>query len=396
MKKIHAQAQISKTAVIHDDVIIEEGAIIHDYAVIYPNTIVHKNVEIYDHCVLGKVPTSPGCVERDFKEEYCPLEIGEGSILCPSVVLYTGTIIGSHTLLGDFCSIREECMVGDHCIISRNVSINYNTHIGNNTKVMDNTHLTGDMRIGNNVFISVLVASTNDNTMGREAYNEDHVYGAVIEDDVTIGAAANILPNVTIGKNATVGAGSVVTKDVPKNALVMGIPAKIIRFNDDTKEEGIEPQVQQSLYHVGDQATYSKTVSESDVYLYAGLTGDNNPAHINDEQAKQTPFKKRISHGMLTAGFISTVLGTKLPGPGTIYLGQDLKFKKPVYFGDTITAKVTIKEIKSKNNIMVLDTQCFNQKKEIVIEGTATVKLSEEQLDNRAGACDRQTDRQTE
>ena len=81
----------------------------------------------------------------------------------------------------------------------------------------------------NNVFISVLVATTNDNTMGREEYNADHVQGAVIEDDVTVGAAANILPQVTIGRNAIVGAGAVVTKSVPSNKVVMGVPAKIIR-----------------------------------------------------------------------------------------------------------------------------------------------------------------------
>lgn len=229
MKKVSECSDISKTAVIFDDVIIEEDVKIHDYVVIYPHTVIKKGTEIYDHCVLGKLPTSPGCIERDLKDKYEPLIIGENTILCPSVVLYTGTRIGKNTLLGDFCSIREECEVGYNCVISRNVSVNYNTKIGNNTKIMDNTHLTGDMRIGNNVFISVLVASTNDNTMGREAYDAGHVYGAVIEDNVTIGAAANILPNVTIGYNAIVGAGAVVTKDVPQNTVVMGIPANVVK-----------------------------------------------------------------------------------------------------------------------------------------------------------------------
>lgn len=102
------------------------------------------------------------------------------------VVLYAGTQIGSHNLLGDFCSIREECQIGNYCIISRNVSVNYNTKIGNDTKIMDNSHITGNMIIGNHVFITVLVATTNDNTMGREEYNGNHVRGAIIGDDVTI------------------------------------------------------------------------------------------------------------------------------------------------------------------------------------------------------------------
>lgn len=233
MKNISEKATIAKTAIIHDDVIIEDDVIIHDYVVIYPNTHIRKGAEIYDHCVLGKLPTSPGSVSRKLQDNYDVLVIGEYSILCPSVVLYTGSKIGSRTLLGDFCSIREECEVGDNCLISRNVSINYNTKIGNNTKIMDNTHITGDMVIGENVFISALVVTTNDNTMGRVDYSSDHVIGPVIEDNVTIGAGANLLPNIRIGYNATVGAGAVVTKDVPANKLVMGIPARVIRDVDE-------------------------------------------------------------------------------------------------------------------------------------------------------------------
>lgn len=229
MKKIDKSACIAETAVIYDDVEIGADVIIHDYVVVYPNTIIEKSCEIYDHCVLGKMPTSPGITSRELKSEYTKLVIGENCILCPGVVLYAGSVIGKNNLLGDFCSIREECEVGDNCIISRNVSVNYNTSIGNSTKIMDNTHITGNMKIGNHVFISVLVATTNDNTMGRVEYNEDHVQGAVIGDYVTIGAAANILPGVNIGENAIVGASALVTKDVPDNKVVMGVPARIIR-----------------------------------------------------------------------------------------------------------------------------------------------------------------------
>lgn len=229
MKNISKFAKIASTAIIHDDVTIEDDVIIHDFVVIYPNTTIKKGAEIFDHCVLGKLPTSPGITSRKIKNEYRQLVIGEESILCPSVVIYTGTTIGSKNLLGDFCSVREECEIGNECIISRNVSINYNTKIGNNTKIMDNSHITGNMSIGNNVFISVLVATTNDNTMGRLDYDENHVRGAIIEDNVTIGAAANILPGVKIGFNSIVGASAVVTKDVPESKVVMGIPAKVVR-----------------------------------------------------------------------------------------------------------------------------------------------------------------------
>ncbi len=238
MKVISEKACISETAILHDNVTIEDGVIIHDYVVIYPNTVIKRGTEIFDHCVLGKEPTSAGITSRELKRKYCPLIVGENCVLCPGVVLYTGSTVGNNNLFGDFCSIREECSIGNGCIISRNVSVNYNTTIGNHTKIMDNTHITGNMKIGNNVFISVLVATTNDNTMGREEYNPNHVSGPVIEDYVTIGAAANILPQITIGRNAIVGAGAVVTKNVPENKVVMGCPARIVR--DVNKENGIK------------------------------------------------------------------------------------------------------------------------------------------------------------
>ncbi|MDK2918402.1 MAG: 3-hydroxybutyryl-CoA dehydratase [Candidatus Petromonas sp.] len=124
---------------------------------------------------------------------------------------------------------------------------------------------------------------------------------------------------------------------------------------------------------IGDKAFFQKTITETDVYLYAGITGDINPAHINHEVSKDTFFKGRIAHGMLTAGLISAVLGVQLPGPGTIYLGQELKFTAPVRFGDTIKAEVeVIEKIEEKNRIK-LKTTCTNQKGEVVLEGIATV-----------------------
>ena len=125
--------------------------------------------------------------------------------------------------------------------------------------------------------------------------------------------------------------------------------------------------------NIGDKDSFEKTISESDVYLYAGITGDLNPAHINQREAETTMFKGRIAHGMLTAGFVSAVLGMKLPGPGTIYLGQELKFTSPVRFGDTIKAEVEVIEKFDEKNIMKLSTTCINQDGVIVLKGVATV-----------------------
>jgi 3-hydroxybutyryl-CoA dehydratase len=124
---------------------------------------------------------------------------------------------------------------------------------------------------------------------------------------------------------------------------------------------------------VGDRAEFGKTISESDIYLYAGITGDFNPAHINEEYARKTFFKTRIAHGMLAAGFISAALANQLPGPGTIYVKQELNFLAPVRIGDTVTATVEVMEILTEENRLRLRTTCTNQDGIIVLDGEALV-----------------------
>ncbi len=124
---------------------------------------------------------------------------------------------------------------------------------------------------------------------------------------------------------------------------------------------------------IGDKACFEKTISETDVYLFAGITGDLNPAHINQVASEQTMFKGRIAHGILVSGLISTVLGMYLPGPGTIYLGQELKFTAPVKIGDTIKAEVEVIEMVTEKNRIKLRTVCTNQDGKVVIDGVATV-----------------------
>lgn len=128
-----------------------------------------------------------------------------------------------------------------------------------------------------------------------------------------------------------------------------------------------------TIYHIEDltpgmSASTAKTVTEADIILFAGISTDVNPAHLDEEYAKNTMFGGRIAHGMLSAGFISAVLANKLPGPGTIYLSQTLKFKAPVRPGDTVTATVTVKEVNVAKNRVTLDTVCTVAGK-VVIEG---------------------------
>lgn len=128
-------------------------------------------------------------------------------------------------------------------------------------------------------------------------------------------------------------------------------------------------------YYLGQSASFSKTISEYDIYNFAGICGDFNSVHINKEEAKKSIFKGQIAHGILVSSLISTVLGMYLPGPGTIYLEQTLSFKKPVYIGDTITATVVIQEIENEKRIAKLKTTVTNQKLDTVVKGEALVKL---------------------
>lgn len=130
-------------------------------------------------------------------------------------------------------------------------------------------------------------------------------------------------------------------------------------------------------FEPGQKAVWTKTISESDVYAFAGITGDFNPLHVDREYAAKTRFGERIGHGMLTAGLISAVLGMMLPGPGGVFMSQSLKFVKPVRFGDTITAEAEVLSYRRDRGILTLKTTCRNQRGETVIEGEAVIMVEE-------------------
>ena len=125
---------------------------------------------------------------------------------------------------------------------------------------------------------------------------------------------------------------------------------------------------------VGDTASFSKTVTESDIANFAEVSGDFNPIHVDAEFASQSMFKERIAHGMLSASYISALLGNTLPGPNTLYLGQTLNFNNPVKIGDTVTATVTVAEKRDDKRILKLDTTVTNQRGDVVIDGGCVMK----------------------
>jgi 3-hydroxybutyryl-CoA dehydratase len=125
---------------------------------------------------------------------------------------------------------------------------------------------------------------------------------------------------------------------------------------------------------IGDEASLARTITEAHIVNFAGLTGDMNPLHVDAEYAAHSMFKARIAHGMLVAGLISAVLGTQLPGPNSIYLGQDLKFVAPVMIGDTIKVVVAVTGKRDEKRIVKLRTTAYNQRGEMVIDGNAVMK----------------------
>ena len=127
---------------------------------------------------------------------------------------------------------------------------------------------------------------------------------------------------------------------------------------------------------VGDTAALTKTITDEDIRTFAALTGDHNPIHLDDEYAATTRFGRRIAHGMLSAALISAVLANKLPGRGSVYLSQSLKFLAPVYPGDTVTARVTVTKLRADKPIVTLETVCTNQRDEQLLTGEAVVLVS--------------------
>lgn len=130
--------------------------------------------------------------------------------------------------------------------------------------------------------------------------------------------------------------------------------------------------------YLGKKAQFAKTISEFDIYSFAGITGDFNPVHVNEEVAKKSRFGKRIAHGMLSASFICTALGTKLPGEGTIHIKQELEFLRPVFIGDTITVQLEVLEIVGEKKYLKIASQIYNQHNELVVDGFSIVKAPKE------------------
>ena len=204
------------------------GAEIAPTAVVYPGTILAKGVKILDHAVVGKQPTlSPRSTAK--RESLPPLELGPGTIVSTGAIVFAGTKLGARVIVGDGARVRERCVIGDDVVIGSGSLIENDTTIGALTKIQAEAYITAYSTLEDEVFIAPCVVTTNDNFMGRTEKRHELVKGPTIRRRARVGGGAVLCPGVEIGEEAFVGAGAVVTRDVPPRVIVVGNPARVLR-----------------------------------------------------------------------------------------------------------------------------------------------------------------------
>jgi acetyltransferase-like isoleucine patch superfamily enzyme len=201
---------------------------VHQTAVVYPGTVLGNGVKVLEHAVVGKQPTlSPRSTAK--REPLPPTEIGDGTIISTGAVVFAGSKIGARVIIGDQSCVRERVTVGDDVVVGRGSLIENDTTIGALTKIQADAYITAYSTLEDNVFIAPCVVTTNDNFMGRTERRHELIAGPTIRRGARIGGGAVLCPGIEIGEEAFVGAGAVVTKDVPARMLVVGNPARVLR-----------------------------------------------------------------------------------------------------------------------------------------------------------------------
>ncbi|HLM35482.1 MAG TPA: acyltransferase [Gaiellaceae bacterium] len=215
------------------------AAEVHPTATVYPGTVLGEGAKVLENAVVGKQPTlSPRSTAK--REPLPPAEIGDGTIVSTGAILFAGTRLGARVILGDQACVRERCVIGDDVVVGRGSLVENDTTIGALTKIQADAYVTAYSTLEENVFIAPCVVTTNDDFMGRTERRHDRIKGPTIRRGARIGGGAILLPGVEIGEEAFVGAGAVVTKDVPPRKLVVGNPARVLR--DVPDDELLESQ----------------------------------------------------------------------------------------------------------------------------------------------------------
>lgn len=232
---IDPTAQIGEGCELGHHVVLEAavrlgaGCRIGHNVVVHEGTVLGQGVIVGVNAVLGRQPRPAPTSTIRIDEPMPGLEVGEGSSIGAGAVVYAGTRIGRQTMLADQSFVREKCTIGDRVIVGRGVTVENEVTIGDHTKIQTGAYVTGWTTVEDHVFLAPCVVMTNDNYMGRTQERFQFRGGPTIRHGARVGANSILLPNVEIGREAFVAAGSVVTRDVPEATLVMGVPARPVR-----------------------------------------------------------------------------------------------------------------------------------------------------------------------
>ncbi len=201
---------------------------IHPSAIVYPGTVLGEGVKILEGAVVGKQPSlSPRSTAK--REPLPPTVIGDGTIVSTGAIVFAGSTIGARVILGDQSCVRERVNVGDDVVIGRGSLVENDTTIGSMTKIQAEAYITAYSTLEESVFIAPCVVTTNDNFMGRTERRHELIKGPTIRRGARVGGGAILCPAIEIGEEAFVGAGAVVTKNVPPRKVVVGNPARVLR-----------------------------------------------------------------------------------------------------------------------------------------------------------------------
>lgn len=199
------------------------------YAVIHEDTVIGDDVRVDDHAVLGKLPMKAAASAVTKLRDLSPLTIANGCLIGAHVIVYRGAAIGAHVMLADQATVREDVTIGELTIIGRGVTVENKVSIGRRCKIETEAYITALSSIGEGCFVAPEVTFTNDNFLGRTKERFKHHKGVTLERGARVGANVTFLPGLTVGADALVAAGSLVTRDVPARMIVMGVPARPLR-----------------------------------------------------------------------------------------------------------------------------------------------------------------------
>jgi acetyltransferase-like isoleucine patch superfamily enzyme len=201
---------------------------IHSTAIVDPATLLGEGVRVLEHAVVGKQPVlSPRSTAR--REPLPPAVLGAGTVVSTGAIVFAGARLGARVLVGDGACVRERCVIGDDVVIGRGSLVENDTTVGARTTIQAHAYVTAYSTLEEDVFVAPCVVTTNDNFMGRTERRHELKKGPTIRRGARVGGGAVLCPGIEIGEEAFVGAGAVVTKDVPARTLVLGNPARVIR-----------------------------------------------------------------------------------------------------------------------------------------------------------------------